>query len=74
MLQYEYKSVYFVCRKPRLSIGTVLSSTGNDIHENGLNFLQTQDDDKEEEENKEIINGTTDFCSDNDDDHNTETN
>lgn len=73
MLQYEYKSVYFVCRKPRLSIGTVLSSTENDIHENGHHFLQTQDD-KEEEENKEIVNGTTEFCSDNDDDHNTETN
>lgn len=73
MLQYEYKSVYFVCRKPRLTIGTVLSSTENDIHENGHHFSQIQDD-KEEEENKEIVNGTIDFCSDNDDDHNTETN
>lgn len=38
MLQYEYKSVYFVCRKPKfsLAIAQILSET--DMNENGLHF------------------------------------
>lgn len=62
MLQYEYKSVYFVCRKPKFPLTLVPSITENEINENGSYFSVD-----EEEVN------TKDFSSDNDD-HDTEAN
>lgn len=62
MLQYEYKSVYFVCRKPKFSLAIVPSTTENETNENGHYFSVD-----EEERN------TKDFSSDIDD-HDTETN
>jgi len=38
MLQYEYKSVYFVCRKPKTPLAIVPSTFENEINENGLHF------------------------------------
>lgn len=73
MLQYEYKSVYFVCRKPKLSVGTiVMSAAENDIHENGYDFSEIPAE--EEEIEKEVVDDTKNTCSDNDDDHEVETN
>lgn len=38
MLQYEYKSVYFVCRKPKFSLAIASTPSENEINENGLHF------------------------------------
>lgn len=44
MLQYEYKSVYFVCRKPKSTLAT--AQTHSVMNENGL----YPDDEEEEDE------------------------
>lgn len=44
MLQYEYKSVYFVCRKPKFPLAIAPSTSENEIHENGLNFSVDEED------------------------------
>lgn len=61
MLQYEYKSVYFVCRKPKSPLA-IVSSIESEVNENGLHFPVD-----EEEANMK------DFSSDVDD-HEIETN
>jgi hypothetical protein len=38
MLQYEYKSVYFVCRKPKFPLSLEPSTSDNEINENGIDF------------------------------------
>lgn len=38
MLQYEYKSVYFVCRKPKFPLTLAPSTPENEINENGIGF------------------------------------
>lgn len=60
MLQYEYKSVYFVCRKPKYPL---IVDTPTEVYENGFNYSA---DDEEEGDTK-------DSCSDIAD-HDTETN
>lgn len=40
MLQYEYKSVYFVCRKPKFPLAIAPSTA-----ENGLNFSVDEEED-----------------------------
>lgn len=68
MLQYEYKSVYFVCRKPKLTTRTViLSTTGDEIHENGHRFLEEQEEKEQEEkenEKKEVFDVTKEVFDD----------
>jgi len=61
MLQYEYKSVYFVCRKPKISLAIALSSE-NEINKNGFHFSVEDEVDPQN------------FCSDIDNDHDAETN
>lgn len=58
MLQYEYKSVYFVCRKPKFNLALMSSVTENETNENGQNIHIEE----EEEENN-----TKNFTSDIDD-------
>lgn len=62
MLQYEYKSVYFVCRKPRFPLAIASSTSENEMNENGINFPVDEEEDN-------MRNFSTDV-----DDHNTETN
>lgn len=62
MLQYEYKSVYFVCRKPKFPLAIASTTSENEINENGLHFP----DDEEEINMKNFSNDI--------DDHNIETN
>jgi len=56
MLQYEYKSVYFVCRKPKFPLTLALSTSENEINENGIGFPL---------DNEEV--SSKDFCDDNND-------
>lgn len=56
MLQYEYKSVYFVCRKPKFPLSVAPLTSENEINENGIGFPL----DDEEVSSK-------DFSGDNDD-------
>lgn len=61
MLQYEYKSVYFVCRKPKALIRTIMMPDDvNYINGNGYNFSEELS-----EVEKDVIDDT---CSENDDD------
>lgn len=55
MLQYEYKSVYFVCRKPKSPLSLAPSTSENETNENGIHLPH------DEEVNSE------DFSGDNDD-------
>jgi len=64
MLQYEYKSVYFVCRKPKFPLTLAPSTSENEINENGIGFPL---DDEEEISSK-------DFRGDNEDQDAEETN
>lgn len=38
MLQYEYKSVYFVCRKPKFPLSLAPLTSENEVNENGIDF------------------------------------
>jgi len=62
MLQYEYKSVYFVCRKPKSLLAIVPSTFENEINENGLYFPVDEEEAKMKDSNSDI------------DDHEIETN
>jgi len=49
-----------------------MSAAENDIHENGYDFSEIPAE--EEEIEKEVVDDTKNTCSDNDDDHEVETN
>jgi len=57
MLQNEYKSVYFVCRKPKFTHAVEHSENGID---ESIDFLL-------DEEENEVEISSTDFGGDNDD-------
>lgn len=44
MLQYEYKSVYFVCRKPKFTHALEPSTSENGIDENLIDFLVDEEE------------------------------
>lgn len=44
MLQYEYKSVYFVCRKPKFPLSLAPLTSENEINENGIDFSLDDDE------------------------------
>lgn len=45
MLQYEYKSVYFVCRKPKFSFAISPSASENGIYENNIHSPVVDEED-----------------------------
>lgn len=42
MLQYEYKSVYFVCRKPKSPLSILQSTSENETMGNGFHLSDNE--------------------------------